>query len=83
LGPSTDRGRLDQAPGSGLVAGEAGGTRWGGFKKQGVYWIDYYVSGHRKREGIGPDKRLAVMVLRKRTVEIAEGELDRNRIKAC
>ena len=22
----------------------------GVFKKQGVYWIDYYVSGHRKRE---------------------------------
>jgi len=20
------------------------------FKKQGVYWIDYYVNGHRKRE---------------------------------
>jgi len=43
------------------------------FKKQGVYWIDYYVSGHRKRERIGPDKRLAETVLRKRKVEIAEG----------
>jgi hypothetical protein len=32
------------------------------FKKQGVYWIDYYVNGHRKR--IGHDKRLAEMVLR-------------------
>jgi hypothetical protein len=32
------------------------------FKKQGVYWIDYYVSGRRKRERIGPDKRLAVIV---------------------
>jgi integrase len=28
------------------------------YKKQGVYWIDYYVSGRRKRERIGPDKRL-------------------------
>ena len=46
----------------------------GVFKKQGVYWIDYYVSGHRKRERIGPDKRLAEMVLRKRKVEIAEGK---------
>jgi hypothetical protein len=27
------------------------------FKKQGVYWIDHYVGGHRKRERIGPDKR--------------------------
>jgi len=43
------------------------------FKKQGVYWIDYYVEGHRKRERIGPDKRLAENVLRKRKVEIAEG----------
>jgi hypothetical protein len=25
------------------------------FKKQGVYWIDNYVSGHRKRERVGPD----------------------------
>jgi hypothetical protein len=24
------------------------------FKKQGVYWIDYYVNGHRKRERVGP-----------------------------
>ena len=43
------------------------------FKKQGVYWLDYYVNGHRKRERIGPDKRLAETVLRKRKVEIAEG----------
>jgi hypothetical protein len=40
----------------------------GVFKKQGVYWIDYYVDGHRKRERIGPDKRLAETVLRKRMV---------------
>jgi hypothetical protein len=29
----------------------------GVFKKQAVFWIDYYVDGHRKRERIGPDKR--------------------------
>jgi endo-alpha-1,4-polygalactosaminidase (GH114 family) len=29
------------------------------FKKQGVYWIDYYVNGWRNRERIGADKRLA------------------------
>jgi integrase len=45
----------------------------GVFKKQGVYWIDYYLNGHRKRERIGPDKRLADTVLRKK-VEIAEGK---------
>ena len=44
------------------------------FKKQEVFWIDYYVSGHRKRERIGPDKRLAEVVLKKRKVEIAEGK---------
>ena len=38
------------------------------FKKQGVYWIDYYVNGYyvngrRKRERIGPDKPLAETVL--------------------
>jgi integrase len=52
----------------------------GVFKKQGAYWIDYYVNSHRKRERIGPDKRLAETVLRKRKVEIAEGKyLDRQR----
>jgi integrase len=52
----------------------------GVFKKQSVYWIDYYVQGHRKRERIGPDKRLAETVLKKRRVEIAEGKyLDKQR----
>jgi hypothetical protein len=39
----------------------------GVFKKQGAYWIDYYVSGHRKRERIRPDRRLAETVLHMRT----------------
>jgi hypothetical protein len=29
------------------------------FKKQGVYWIDYYVNGDRKRERISLDKQQA------------------------
>jgi integrase len=54
------------------------------FKKQGVYWIDYYVSGRRKRKRIGPDERLAETVLRKRQVAIAEGKyLDKRRIPRC
>jgi integrase len=54
------------------------------FKKQGVYWIDYYVNGVRKRERIGPDKRLAEVVLKKRKVEIAEGKfLDKKRVLRC
>jgi hypothetical protein len=28
----------------------------GVFRKQGVYWIDCYVAGHRKRKRIGPDR---------------------------
>ena len=44
------------------------------FKKQGVYWIDYYLNCQSKRERIGPDKRLAETVLQKRKVEIAEGK---------
>jgi hypothetical protein len=36
------------------------------FKKQGVYWIDNYVNGHRKRERIASDERLAETVLRQR-----------------
>jgi integrase len=52
----------------------------GVFKKQGVWWIDYYINGRRRRERIGPDKRLADTVLRKRKVEIAEGKfLERRR----
>ncbi len=35
-------------------------------------YIDYYVDGRRKREKIGPDKRQAKNVLRKRQVQIAE-----------
>jgi integrase len=54
------------------------------FKKQGVYWIDYYVNGRRKRERIGPDKRLAEVVLKKRKVEIAEGKyLDKRMVPLC
>jgi hypothetical protein len=35
----------------------------GVFKKQGVYWINFYVSGHRKRGRIGPDRCLPETVL--------------------
>jgi len=43
------------------------------YQKGKNYYIDYYFCGHRKRECIGPDKRLAETVLKKRKVEIAEG----------
>jgi hypothetical protein len=44
------------------------------FRKQRVYWIDWYVPGHRKWEQIGPDKRLADIVLHKRKVAIMTGK---------
>jgi integrase len=54
------------------------------FKKQSVYWIDYYVNGRRKRERIGPGKRLAETVLQKRKVAIAEGKyLDKRKVPRC
>jgi len=52
----------------------------GVFRKQGVFWIDYYADGHHKRERIGLDKRLAETVHRKRKVEIAKRKyLDKQR----
>jgi|CXWL01.1.fsa_nt_gi integrase len=42
------------------------------FKKQGVYWIDYYFQGTRKREKVGTSRSLAGKVLIKRQAEIAE-----------
>ena len=44
------------------------------YKKDGGWYIDYYVSGKRKREKIGTNKTLAENVLRKRKVEIAENK---------
>ena len=44
------------------------------FQRKGDWFIDYYASGRRRREKIGPSKKLAETVLRKRKVEIAEGK---------
>jgi len=41
----------------------------------------YYVNGHRKREQIGPSKKLAKAVLHKRKIEIAENKyLDKRKV---
>jgi integrase len=46
------------------------------------YYIDYYVEGRRKREGIGSSRTLAETVLAKRKVEVAEGKyLDKKKDK--
>lgn len=44
------------------------------FKKQGVWWVDFYANGKRKREKVGTSHKLAQEVLAKRKVEIAEGK---------
>jgi len=46
----------------------------GVYRKGEDWYIDYYVHGRRKREKIGPSKKLAETVLKKRKVEIAEGK---------
>ena len=43
-------------------------------KKGIAYCIAYSYNGQRKRETIGPDKKLAEIVLGKRLAEIAEGK---------
>lgn len=57
----------------------------GTYPKGKDWYIDYYVNGRRKREKVGPSKKLAEIVLQKRKVQIAEGKfLDirrRERIK--
>lgn len=44
------------------------------FKKQGVYWIDYYVKGVRTRKKIGRTKQIAELALAQVKVKIAKGE---------
>ena len=44
------------------------------FEKQGVWWIDFYVRGERRREKVGPSHKLAEEVMHKRKLEIAEGK---------
>ena len=44
------------------------------YKKGNKWYIDYYVDGRRRRECIGPSKRQAELVLKKRKVEIAENK---------
>jgi integrase len=46
----------------------------GVFEKKGAFWIEYYLSGRRKRERIGFSKTLAQKVYMKRKIEIAEGK---------
>ncbi|HXH14126.1 MAG TPA: hypothetical protein VNP04_30725 [Alphaproteobacteria bacterium] len=54
------------------------------FNEQGVWWIDYDVNGRRKRERIGPDKKLVEVVLKQRQAEIAAGKgLDRRTVPRC
>lgn len=44
------------------------------YKKGNNWYIDYYVKGERKRQKIGPSKKLALQVLEDVHVKIAKGE---------
>jgi len=44
------------------------------YQKNEIYYIDYYFKSKRKREKIGPNKKVAETVLYKRKTEIAEGK---------
>ena len=44
------------------------------YKRSENWYVDYYARGHRQREKIGPSKKLAETVLKKRKVEIAENK---------
>ncbi|MCG2706883.1 MAG: site-specific integrase [Candidatus Omnitrophica bacterium] len=46
----------------------------GVYKRGNTYGIDYYWEGKRIQKAVGPDRKLAEMVLKKRLVEIAEGK---------
>jgi len=52
------------------------------FKRNGNWYIDYYVRGRRKKEMVGPSRKLAETVLAKRQTQIAEDKfLDVTRIE--
>lgn len=42
------------------------------FKKDSSWYIDYYVDGKRKREAVGPNRKVAESALAKRKVQVAE-----------
>ena len=44
------------------------------YKKGNNYFIDYYYRGRRKREMVGPSKKMAETALQKRKIEIAENK---------
>jgi hypothetical protein len=46
----------------------------GTFRRDENWFIDYRVHGRRKREKVGPSKKLAEEVLRKRKLQIAENK---------
>lgn len=46
----------------------------GTYLKKKAWFIDYYQGGKRRRESIGPSKKQAELVLKKRMIEIAEGK---------
>ena len=46
----------------------------GVFQRGNIYYIDYYASGKRVRETIGPNKKLAEKILCKRLAAVTENK---------
>ncbi len=46
----------------------------GVYQRGRIYYIDFYWQGKRYQQAIGPDRKLAEMVLQKRRLEIREGK---------
>ncbi|MCK4858078.1 MAG: site-specific integrase [candidate division Zixibacteria bacterium] len=44
------------------------------FKKGRTWYVDYYVDGKRKREAVGPNRKMAEKILMKRKTQIAENK---------
>jgi site-specific recombinase XerD len=49
------------------------GLKMGIYKRGKTWYLDYYVHGKRKRERVGPNKRLAELAMEKIGVQLAEG----------
>ena len=44
------------------------------YHRNKIYYIDYYADGVRRREKVGPDRRMAEQALAKRISQVAEGK---------
>ena len=53
----------------------------GVFKRENMWWIDYYHEGKRIRESVSPNKTVALKALEARKGEIAQDRFDLTKVK--